>query len=143
MFWRFLVIALVVAAAVGILVQHTVMNSEVVTAAQVKAGGVRPGAVTLRGTITYANCNTFILNDGTGMVDLSTCPLWWKRIDLHQGDKVTVVGEAMRNPSFAVRSDFALSVYKIFKDGEVIVVRGRPGKPPWSAQPLPGNQPSY
>ena len=127
----------------GIAVQHTVTDSETVTAAQVKHAGIRPGAITLKGTITYANNNTFILNDGTGKVELSTCPLWWKRVDVHEGDKVMVVGEPMRNPSLTMRSDFTLSVYKIFKDGEEIVVRGRPGKPPWSSCRLPADRPGY
>ncbi|MDP2975927.1 MAG: hypothetical protein Q8N45_06890, partial [Anaerolineales bacterium] len=38
--------------------------------------------------VTYANNNAFMLNDGTGTVELSTCPIWYKRIDLHEGDEV-------------------------------------------------------
>jgi len=140
-FARVLVVSLLVAVAVGVLVQRTMMESEVATVAQVVSGGVRPGAVVLEGTVTYANDNnTFILSDGTGSVELSTCPVWWMRIDLHLGDIVTVVGEPMRNPSLTTRSDLTLSVYKIFKDGDTIVVRGRPGKPPWSSHPLHANR---
>ena len=144
MFWRVLVVMLLVAAAVGIVVQRTVTDSEIVTAAQVMARGIRPGAITLKGTITYANNNnSFIMSDGTGKVHLLTCPVWWKRIDLHLGDKVMVVGEAMRNQSLTVKSDFTLSVYKIFVHSDEIVVRGRPGKPPWSSLPLPKDQSGY
>lgn len=144
MFWRILVIALMVAAAAGLMVQHTVTDSELVTAAQVKASRFSQGAVSLKGTITYvSDDNTFILEDGTGKVELSTCPVWYKRIVLHQGDEVRVIGEVMRNPSLRTKSDFVLSVYKIFKDGDVIPVRRRPGKPPWSSHRLPESGNGY
>ena len=143
MFWRILVIVLLVAIAVGIVVQHAVMDSEVVTIAKARAAGIRKGAITLKGKVTYANNNAFMLNDGTGTVELSTCPIWYKRIDLHEGDEVLVIGEPMRNPSFEMKCDFVLSVYRMFKDGETILVRRRPGKPPWTSFQPPENQPSY
>lgn len=143
MFWRILVIVLLVAIAVGVVVQYTVTDSELVTIAEIRARGNPRGAIALKGTIIYANDNRFILDDGTGKVELSTCPAWYKRIDMHSGDQVMVIGEVMRNPSFAMRSEFVFSVYKVFKDGDVILVRQRPGKPPWSSYHLPENQPGY
>ena len=143
MFWRILVIFLLVAVAVGVVVQYTVTDSELVTIAEIRASGYPRGAIALKGTIIYANDNRFILDDGTGKVELSTCPVWYKRIYLQPGDEVTVIGEAMKNLSFTMKSDFVVSVYKIFKDGDVILVRRRPGKPPWGSYRLPESRPAY
>jgi len=121
----------ILAVSVGYLVQHAVMDDQIRTIRDIKSSDTVGGTVSVRGTISYALDNRFILTDGTGQVEISTCPLWYKRIDLHKGDKVTVTGQVMHNSSFFADCDFILSAYKIFNNGLVVEVRRRPGKPPW------------
>ncbi|HUV04223.1 MAG TPA: hypothetical protein VMX94_03870 [Armatimonadota bacterium] len=138
MLWKVFATVLLVAVAVGIFVEHAVTNIQIRTIASARSGTTRGGAVALRGTITFAQDNRFILEDGTGRVELSTCPLWYRRVPLREGDCVTAVGEVMSNPSLHTRCDFVLSVYKVFRGGEVIQVRRGPGKPPWMSYRPPG-----
>lgn len=137
MVWKVLIVVLLVAIAVGIVVQHVVTETQTRTIAEVRSRRTTEGIVALQGTITFASANTFILDDGTGRVELSTCPIWFKRIDLQVGDHVIAIGEVMRNRSYATKSDFVLSTHKVLKGGAVIQVRGRPGKPPWASYRLP------
>jgi len=129
--WKLLAVVLLIALAVGVVVEHAVTNVQIRTIADARSAATKGGTVALQGIITFARDNRFILEDGTGRVELCTCPLWYKRVPLHEGDRVTAVGEVMSNPSFSTRCDFVLSVYKVFRGGEVIQVRGGPGKPPW------------
>ena len=46
-------------------------------------------------------------------------------------DDITVSGQVMNSPSCLAKCDFMLSVFKIYRGGEIIEVRRRPGKPPW------------
>lgn len=133
MTWKFFLIVLFLAVAVGIVVDHTVTDTQIRTISDARSSNTQGGTVVLQGIITYAEDNTFILDDGTGKAELSTCPVWYKRIDLRNGDYVTVVGQVMNNPSLSMNCNFVLSVYKVFRDREVIQVRIRPGKPPWSS----------
>ena len=120
----------------AIVVQHMVTKIQIRTIAEVGSCATE-GATALRGTITFAADNTFILDDGTGKAELSTCPLWYKRIDLREGDHIIVVGKVMRNPSLSTKTDFVISTYKILHGRRVIHVRGRPGKPPWASYRIP------
>ena len=145
MIWRLLIVIVILAAVVGIVVERTFTQTQIRSIAEVRsASDVRGGTVAIKGRIIYAKDNRFVLDDGTGTAELSTCPLWYKRIDLHEGDTVMVIGQLMTNPSLVTKSDFILSVYKIFRGGEVIMVRRRPGKPPWTTYRAPETQlPSY
>lgn len=136
---RILLISIALAAAAGIVVERTFTNTQIRTIDDVRSD-VAGGTVAVRGTITYADENFFILDDGTGKAALSTCPVWYKRITLPRGEQVTVVGEAMRNPSLRSDCDVVLSVYKILRDDQVILVRRGPGKPPWIDRHATGNQ---
>lgn len=137
MLWKVLVVVLVLAAATGLYVEHALTSTQIRTISDVLASDTEGGTVVVKGTIVYASDNVFILDDGTGKVELSTCPTWYKRIPLLEGDKVTVIGQVMVNPPMNTKTDIALSVYKILRGSETIEVRGRPGKPPWAAYPAP------
>ncbi len=137
--WKVLVVVVVLAVATGVYVEHAMTSTQIRTIQDVRTSDTEGGTVVVRGKITYASENIFILDDGTGKAELSTCPTWYKRIPLYEGDHVTVVGQVMVNPPLNTKVDFALSVYKIIKGGETIEVRGRPGKPPWSSYPAPAN----
>ena len=128
---KILSLVLVLAASVGYIVQHAVLNDQIRTIRDIKNSDTMGGTVAVRGTISYALDNRFILTDGTGRIEVSTCPIWYKRIDLHKGDAVTITGQVMHNSSFFSGCDFILSAYKIFNNGMVVEVRRRPGKPPW------------
>ena len=132
-----------VAITAGVFVERAITNTQIRTIADVQSSHVEGGTVALRGTITFAENNRFILDDGTGQVELSTCPVWYRRIDLHDGDRIVVVGQLMSNPSLSLRCDFVLSVYKVFRNHEVIQVRRRPGKPPWAFCPSPVERASW
>ena len=129
--WKMMAVVILVAIAVGIVVQRAVTNTQIETIAHIKSTDTEGGAVSIRGMITYAAQNKFVIKDSTGTAQLSTCPTWYKDIPLHEGEMVTVIGQIMNQAPDRQKCDFALSVYKIFRDGEVIIVRGQPGKPPW------------
>lgn len=143
MFWKVLAAVFLVVIGAGVFVEHAVTNVQIRTIADVRSAATRGGTVAMRGSIILARDNRFVLDDGTGMVELSTCPLWYKRVPLHEGDRVTVVGEVMSNPSFSSKCDFVLSVYKVFRGGEVIQVRRGPGKPPWMTYRPPEAAPVF
>lgn len=132
MLWRALAIVTLLTIAVGVFVEHTLTSVQIRTIASARSADVTGGTVAIEGTITYAKNNRFIVKDSTGAVELSTCPLWYKRVNLHEGDKVIVVGEVLSNPPRARKCDFVMSTYKIFRDNDIIEVRRGPGKPPWA-----------
>jgi len=133
MLWQVLAVVLLVAAAVGVVVERAVTKTQIRTIADVRSSHAEGGTAALQGTITFAENNRFVLQDGTGRIELSTCPVWYKRISLHEGEHVTVVGQVMRNQSLSAESDFVLSVYKVYRGSEVLEVRRSPGKPPWAS----------
>ena len=135
--WKVLAVVLLVAVGVGLVVERAVTNIQVRTIADVRSSNTRGGTVVLQGTIVFADENRFVLDDGTGKVELSTCPVWYKRIDLYKGDRARVMGQVMGNPSFSTQSDFVVSVHKVFHGGRVIRVRTWPGKPPWTSYRAP------
>ena len=132
MFWRAIIILTLVALAVGIFVEHTLTDVQIRTIASARSADVQGGTVAIEGTIVYAKNNRFILQDDTGRAELTTCPLWYKRVNLHEGDKVIAVGEVLTNPPLSRNCDFVLSTYKVFRGREVIEIRRGPGKPPWA-----------
>ncbi|MHB0913250.1 MAG: hypothetical protein ACYC2Y_07370 [Armatimonadota bacterium] len=120
--------------AIGAVVEHAVTNNTIRTIADIHAAPsseTAGGTVVVRGRITYAKNNRFLLSDGTGTVELSTCPVWYKQVNLQEGDKAIVVGQVMKARSTDMQSDFVLSVFKIFGDRGTVEIRRAPGKPPW------------
>lgn len=132
MFWKLFIVVFLVATAVAIVVEHAVTSSNVYTIANVRAADSEVGTVTIHGTVSYASDNTFAIQDGTGTAELVTCPTWYKRIYLFPGDEVTVIGEVLKSHSIPSKTNITISVYKILRNGKVLEVRDRPGKPPWA-----------
>jgi hypothetical protein len=135
--WKVILVAIVLAVGTGFYVDHAMTDTQIRTIRDVHHSNTEGGTVIIAGRVTYASDNVFIIADDTGKAELSTCPMWYKRIMLHEGDEVTVIGQVMINPPLNTKADFALSVYKIIQDGGTIEVRGRPGKPPWASYPAP------
>jgi|GEM_PF-2506780 len=135
--WKIPLAMTLVAILACLLVEHAVMEKQVWTIADIKNGHVKSGTVVVRGTIAYSSDNCFILDDGTGKAQLYTCPTWYRRIDLYEGQHVVVVAEVVENPSSTADYDLVLSAYKIFADGDTILIRSRPGKPPWAVREMP------
>ena len=129
--WKAGIVFSLVVLAVAVLVQSTVTKTQIYRISDVKGANRLGGTVAVEGKITYASDNVFILEDGTGKAEIATCPTWYQRVNLYDGDQVMIVGQVSDNPSLKIKTDFVLNAYKVFKGGQVIVVRGRPGKPPW------------
>lgn len=142
MVWKASATVILVVVCVAVLVQVTVTKTQIYKISRVNIGGNLGGALAIEGRVTYAVDNIFIVDDGTGKVEVSTCPTWYKRINLYPGDQVTVVGQVMNNPTLTTKTKFVLSAYKIFRGKEVLEVRGRPGKPPWMSYRTPEASPS-
>lgn len=132
MLWRALAITTLLAIAVGVFVEHTLTSVQIRTIASARSADVTGGTIAIEGTVTYAKNNRFVVQDSTGRAELTTCPLWYKRINLHEGDKVVVIGEVLSSPPLARKCDFVMSTYRIFRDKDIIEVRRGPGKPPWA-----------
>ncbi|MDH7482460.1 MAG: hypothetical protein QHH26_10895 [Armatimonadota bacterium] len=137
--WRIPLAILMIAFLAGFFTQRAVMDTQVRTIADVKAGNTCGGTAVIKGKIIYASDNHFILQDSTGKAELATCPTWYKQIPLIKGEEAIVVGEVLKNPSLLGNCEIILSVYKIFTDHGTIVVRGRPGKPPWMMASRPAS----
>lgn len=132
MLWRALALITLLAIAVGVFVEHTLTSVQIRTIASACSADVTGGTIAIEGTVTYAKNNRFVVQDSTGRAELSTCPLWYKRVNVHEGDKVIAVGEVLNSPPLARNCNFVMATYKIFRGGDVIEVRKGPGKPPWA-----------
>ena len=137
MVWRILICVMLLVGGVAILVQRSVTKSQIRTIADAAKPESLGGIVTLAGRVTSAAENRFILDDGTGKAEIYTCPVWYKRINVYERDRVTVVGQVMRSIPKSSDSALVLSAYKIIRGGAVIEVRRKPGKPPWISHSLP------
>jgi len=80
--------------------------------------------ITLRGTIRRVVGNDFILDDGTGQILVDAGPRWYHRLNLREGEQVTVVGKYDDDDFDALRI--------IRANGEVVEIRPQVGPPPWS-----------
>ncbi|BAU42800.1 hypothetical protein O77CONTIG1_02622 [Leptolyngbya sp. O-77] len=80
--------------------------------------------ITITGTVRSIVGNEFLLSDGTGEIIVDAGPRWYHQINLSQGERVTVVGEY---------DDYDFDAFRITRqNGEVIVIRNGPGRPPWA-----------
>ena len=136
MVWRILVCVLVIAAGTGMLVHHAMTATHVRTISQLNSG-YPEGVVAIRGRVASTEDNSFMLEDGTGIADVSTCPTWYKQINLCCGEQVTVTGRIIPNAFPSRNSRFVMCAYRIDRAYEVIRIRGKPGKPPWASQRAP------
>lgn len=83
--------------------------------------------ITITGTVQSIVGNEFILRDNTGEVIVDAGPRWYHQINLSPGERVTVVGEF---------DDYDFDAFRITRqNGEVIVIRNGPGRPPWAGGP--------
>lgn len=137
MVWRILTCVMLLVAAIAMLVQRSVTNSQIRTIADASGADSTGGIVMLSGRVTFAAENRFILDDGTGKAEIYTCPVWYKRINMYERDRIRVIGQVMTSIPRSSDSAFVLSAYKIIRGGEVIEVRRKPGKPPWISHSLP------
>lgn len=142
MVWKIAVVIVLLVAGIAVLVQSTVTKTQIYKISNVKAADSLGGTVAVQGEITSANNNVFILEDGTGKLEVDTCPTWYKRVDLYPGDQVIVIGQVANNPSEKLKVNYILNAFKIIKDTQVITVRGRPGKPPWMYYRAPDEAPT-
>lgn len=131
MFAKFTLVLLVGMLLVGFMVERAVQRTEIRPISEVKASDTLGGTVAIRGTVSLLVGNTYQLRDRSGVAELITCPTWYRRIDLREGDRITVVGQVIRDAETSRRSDIVLSVYKIISGDEVITIRERPGRPRW------------
>jgi hypothetical protein len=82
-----------------------------------------PG-VSISGVIRSVVGNEFILDDGTGQIIVDAGPLWYRQLNLREGEEVTVVGEY---------DDYDFDAFSItYANGEVIQIREGGGPPPWA-----------
>ncbi|USR90900.1 DNA-binding protein [Phormidium yuhuli AB48] len=93
--------------------------------AQVPIESVTQGrGVTISGTVRCIVGNDFILDDGTGEIIVDAGPLRWHRLDLQQGEQVTVLGRPGEHDFDAIQI--------IRSNGEVLNLRPASGRPPWA-----------
>lgn len=138
MLWKTLICVIAVVAGIAVFVHHAMTKTQVSAVADVRAIGNPGGAVALQGKVTYAEDNTFVLDDDTGKVEVTTCPVWYKRVGICVGERVMVVGRVLTGIAPSTRSDFVIGAYRIFRRYEVIEIRAKPGKPPWGSQRASG-----
>ncbi|MGF1568670.1 MAG: DNA-binding protein [Nodosilinea sp.] len=87
----------------------------------------QPDGITIAGTVGSVVGNDFTLRDDTGEVVVDAGPRWYQEITVTPGEQLTVVGE-YDNGEF--------DAYRITRaNGEVIVIRSGPGRPPWAGGP--------
>lgn len=134
--WKLLVVVALVTTSVAVAVVNAVTGTDIHTIAQVSSTPNQGGTVCIEGTITCANENRFELEDRTGSAALVTCPIWYKHISLYPGDVVTVIGQVMRSHPSSSNSEISISVYRILRNDEMIIVRDKPGRPPWASTAL-------
>jgi hypothetical protein len=83
--------------------------------------------ITISGTVGSVVGNNFTLSDGSGEIIVDAGPRWYQEINVTPGEELTVV-EEYDNGEF--------DAYRITRaNGEVIVIRNGPGRPPWAGGP--------
>jgi len=95
--------------------------------AQVPIGDLRrdPGT-TIAGTVRAVVGNEFILDDGTGQVIVDAGPHWYHRVNIREGERLTVIGEY---------DDYDFDAFRIVRsNGEVIFIQSGEGPPPWAGE---------
>jgi hypothetical protein len=137
--WKPCAVILLSIVLVAILAHLVITSSPTCTISAIKARGLSGQTATLRGRVVEVDANRFVLDDGTGTIEMATCPAWYREVHLSVGDEVTVTG---RVTSVLSRSDLSVNAHKIVRGKEVIRIRGSAGKPPWTAAYRPGTSAS-
>ncbi|MDO8683998.1 MAG: hypothetical protein Q7N50_11010 [Armatimonadota bacterium] len=137
MYIRGIIAMLVAAVATGIWVERSFTKSSVVTISQA-ANGMETRVIALAGRVYPLGDNRFLLVDGTGKVEIETCPTWYKEIFLKPGERITLTGERLAGQPTAEGAVFVISALNI-DGGESgnITIREHLGKPPWALSKKP------
>ncbi|MEN6520659.1 MAG: hypothetical protein ABFD46_05845 [Armatimonadota bacterium] len=126
-------VALALAVAIGLITELAFTKTKIYTvrSALTEADS---SIVSIDGTVRKVGNNRYVLIDGTGHAELQTCPLWYRTIELKMDENITVTGEILDNSRPRKGSLYVMDVYKIIRNGKPeIVLRTRPGKPPWAS----------
>ncbi|MEN6373063.1 MAG: hypothetical protein ABFD64_13750 [Armatimonadota bacterium] len=126
-------IALALAIAIGLLTELAFTKTKVYT---IKSASTDADSniVSIQGAVRKVGHNRYVLIDSTGHAELQTCPLWYRTIELKMDENVTVTGDILENSRARKGSLYVLDVYRIVRNGKPeIVLRSRPGKPPWAS----------
>ncbi len=84
----------------------------------------RQAGTTISGTVQSVVGNEFILSDGTGEIIVDAGPRWYHSINVQPGERLTVVGEY---------DDDDFDAFRIIRaNGETLIIREGPGRPPWA-----------
>lgn len=133
MFAKIFPAIVLLAIAVGILAELTFTKTRIYTI----AGGPSESdtaVITVKGRVTPKGPNEYVLQDPTGRAELQTCPTWYISINLAPNEEVTVTGEVLKDNTPMPGTLYTIAVHKIVRrNAPVIVLRTRPGKPPWAS----------
>ncbi|NJL87463.1 MAG: hypothetical protein HC886_18140 [Leptolyngbyaceae cyanobacterium SM1_1_3] len=67
------------------------------------------------------------MSDGSGQIIVDAGPMWYHQINLQVGEQITMVGEY---------DDYDFDAFTITRaNGEVLMIRGPQGPPPWAGGP--------
>jgi len=124
--WKLAAAAVLLGAAAIALVPR---DSATTVQAVLAAG--RPAVTMLDGEIAVLRPNRFLLRDPTGAIRLETCPVWFRPLPLHAGERVRVTGELA--PRSRWRMDQPVFVVHRLRrrHGPEIILRYNEGPPPW------------
>ena len=110
---------------------HTIANANKISSFAV---------ITVAGNIYNKGENRFLLKDASGAAELETCPVWFKKIEVRDGEHVVVSGEFSTKPSNIAGAKYYIVVHSIQRQGKPgIVLRKTVGKAPWAnSDSIPG-----
>lgn len=136
MFTKIFPIALALAIAIGALTELAFTKTKVYSISDA-LNSAETTAVTVKGLVINDGQNNYRLKDKTGCILLETCPKWYREITLKNNEQVTVTGEIIKNTAVPKGILYKLTTFKIERPGKAeIVLRTRPGKPPWAECPI-------
>jgi uncharacterized protein YdeI (BOF family) len=134
MFMKVFPVVLALAVAIGVMAELAFTKNRVYTIASAPKDS-ETTLVTLRGKVTPTGTNNYIITDETGSALLETCPIWYRHILLEPDEEVTVTGEVVKNERPRKGTLYSFTVFTLMRSGKPdIVLRTRPGKPPWASR---------
>ena len=144
---RFLVAAtagtLLVVALGVVAVELAFTNPHILTIADAnKKSSV--AVVTVAGNIYNNGENRFLLRDASGAAELETCPVWFRKIEMCDGEHVVATGEISNLPTHIDGAEYRIVVHSIHRQGKPdILLRTTVGKAPWAnSDSIPGKRQS-
>lgn len=89
--------------------------------------------VTVSGNIYTKSENKFLLKDASGAAEIETCPPWFRKVILRDGEHVQITGEVLQTPARIPGAKYRIAAHRIGRKGEPdIVLRKTVGKPQWT-----------